>query len=47
MGLILKIFDQGHEFELMNNLVKYFGLGISEDELCELDQMLGKKIEIM
>ncbi len=44
MGLSLKIFDQGHKFGLMNHLVNYFGLGIIEDELCELDQMLGKKI---
>ncbi len=44
MGLIFKIFDQGHKFGLINNLVNYFGLGVIEDELCELDYMLGKKI---
>jgi hypothetical protein len=28
----------------MNNLINYFELDIVENELCELDEILGKKI---
>jgi hypothetical protein len=36
IDLILRMFDQGHRFGLMNNLANYCGLNIIKSELCEL-----------
>ncbi len=44
MGPSLRIFDQGPRLGFENFLVKYFGFKIIESELCEFDQISGKKI---
>jgi hypothetical protein len=42
--LALRFFDKEHRFGLINHLLNYLGLDIFKSELCELDQILGKKI---
>jgi len=44
MSFILRIFDWGCRLGLMNSLINYSGLDIVENELCELDKILKKKI---
>ncbi len=45
LNLTLRIFDEGHRLEFMNNVVKYFGLNIIEVNYVDLISSYGKQIQ--